>query len=319
MAPVASVGAERDHAPRVLQPNGSGHPSKGRPKEEGTVNVVGNDGVVLDATFSVEESPLSLLYESAGGRIGVNARNRDYGRGLVLVLNRLGKLSAIVTDIRVDSIVTRRLPPDMRSITLRRHDMPLRMADVDDFDDLKRDILTAAREPGAREGASRGGSSRRLRFTIDAPGWSASAMERALAGHGTVPEADAVHTVVDTAAGRTLAQSQGFLISPTIKRAVELHAMGRAIGYYSREWDVQDVHADHPYDLECRRRAEVKYVEVKGTTTSGKGVILTVNEVEHARVHHPNTELFVVSNIVVQQDGKSDPLASGGIDSRHPG
>jgi hypothetical protein len=201
----------------------------------------------------------------------------------MLVLRRLAEVGAAVTDIRVDSVITRRLPAGQQRVVLRRHRLPLALAQVSDFADLKRDISTAAREPGARQGASRGGSSRRLRFTLEADGWSAHELEHHVAGAGAIPEVDAVRHAVNLAAGRADARSQGFLMSPAIKRAVELHAMELAIAHYSRNWQVSDVHADHPYDLECRRGDRVIYVEVKGSTSRGEAVIVTPNEVRHAR------------------------------------
>jgi hypothetical protein len=147
------------------------------------MKLVADDGTVLDATFFVEHGPSHLVYESAGGRTVNNARNRDYGQGLELLLLRLAGLDAVITDIWVDSVVTRRLPLHQRRVSLRRYQLPLSLARVADLADLKRDLSTSAREPGARAGASRGGSSRRLRIGVEAPpGWLASDLERALAG-----------------------------------------------------------------------------------------------------------------------------------------
>jgi Domain of unknown function (DUF3883) len=282
------------------------------------VNVVADDGTVMDAKFSIEERPFSLVYESAGGKTGVNARNRDYRTGLLLILRRLATAGTVIAEVRVDSVVTRRLSRDEQRVELRRHPAPVVLAEVSDFDDLRRDISTAARAPGAREGSSRGGSSRRLRFELTPGHWNAAELERMVSGGGAVPDVDAVREVVQVAAGRVLGRTQGFLLSPAVKRAVELHAMGRAIAYYSREWDVEDVSADHSYDLECRRAQSVLYVEVKGSTSTGEVVIVTRNEVRHARSHHPDTELFIVSRIAVSHP-ETEPLASGGVEHRHPG
>lgn len=282
------------------------------------MNVVADDGTVLDATFSIDEEPLSLVYESAG-RTGVNARNRDYSRGLSLLLQRLRVVGGVIQDIHVDSVVTRRLPPEQRRVSLQRHRLPLALAAVGDLADLKGDISTAAREPGAREGARRGGSSRRLRFLFSAGTWAASDVKRVLAGSGAAPEAEVVHEVIEVAAGRAVGRTQGYLLSPAIKRAVEMHAMERAIAEYSTHWTVVDVHADHPYDLECRRETDLLHVEVKGTTSRGEAVIVTPNEVQHARSHHPRTELFVVSEIHVEETPGSPPRASGGTVAQYPG
>ena len=55
----------------------------------------------------------------------------------------------------------------------------------------------------------------------------------------------------------------------------------------------------------------MKHVEVKGTTTDGAEVILTPNEVRHAR-DNPCTALFVLSNITVERAEDGTVTATGG-------
>ena len=50
---------------------------------------------------------------------------------------------------------------------------------------------------------------------------------------------------------------------------------------------------------------------MKGTTTDGAEVILTRNEVRHAR-EYPYTALFVVSNITVERAEDGTVTATGG-------
>lgn len=88
--------------------------------------------------------------------------------------------------------------------------------------------------------------------------------------------------------------------------------MERAAEHFEGEgWTVEDISGTESYDLRCVRGDEEMHVEVKGTTTGGSSVILTKNEVEHAREQHPDTALFVVSDVeVVSED---DPVeVSGG-------
>jgi hypothetical protein len=77
-------------------------------------------------------------------------------------------------------------------------------------------------------------------------------------------------------------------------------------------WSVQDVGATLSYDLHCSdsdgRRL---YVEVKGTTGPLTSIVLTANEVELARSHHPNTALYVVHDITLG-GVPEDPQATGG-------
>jgi predicted RNA-binding protein with PUA-like domain len=117
---------------------------------------------------------------------------------------------------------------------------------------------------------------------------------------------------VEDAAGKIArrGRGQGFQLDQEAKVAIEAHAMNMAAEFYSTAWDVDDVHGMESYDLICRRGNEVKHVEVKGTTTDGAEVILTPNEVRHAR-ENPRTALFVVSNIVVERADDGTVTATG--------
>ena len=117
----------------------------------------------------------------------------------------------------------------------------------------------------------------------------------------TSPAEQAEEAVKD-AAGKVArrGRGQGFQLDQEVKVAVEALAMNMATAFYSKTWDVEDVHGTKSYDLICRRGDEVKHVEVKGTTTDGAEVILTPNEVRHAR-EHPCAALFVVSDITVER------------------
>jgi hypothetical protein len=55
----------------------------------------------------------------------------------------------------------------------------------------------------------------------------------------------------------------------------------------------------------------VKHVEVKGTTTNGAEVILTLNEVKHAHAY-PCTALFILSNIIIERSENGTVTAVGG-------
>ncbi len=128
----------------------------------------------------------------------------------------------------------------------------------------------------------------------------------------TSPTEQAEEAVKD-AAGKVArpGRGQGFQLDQQMKVAVEALAMNMAAEFYSNDWDVEDVHGTESYDLVCRRGDEVKHVEVKGTTTDGAEVILTPNEVRHAR-EHLYTALFVVSNITVERAEDGTVIATGG-------
>lgn len=126
------------------------------------------------------------------------------------------------------------------------------------------------------------------------------------------PVEQAEEAVKDAAGkGRRPGRGQGFQLDQNAKIAVENLAMEAATKFYSTDWDVEDVHGTQSYDLVCRRGAEVKHVEVKGTTTDGAEVILTPSEVRHAR-ENPRTALFILSNITLERDEDGTATASGG-------
>ncbi len=100
----------------------------------------------------------------------------------------------------------------------------------------------------------------------------------------------------------TTGKGQGFGLSPTERKAVEAHAMARAIEFFRRQWDtVDDVSGRLSYDLLCSCGDTRLRVEVKGTITSGSEIILTRNEVEEARTE--GYALFVVSEIQIDRFG----------------
>ena len=130
-----------------------------------------------------------------------------------------------------------------------------------------------------------------------------------------VPESPAkqAEDAVQDAAGKIArrGRGQGFQLDQEAKVAVEARAMNAATEFYGKDWDVEDVHATESYDLICRRGDEVKHVEVKGTTTDGAEVILTPNEVTHAR-KNPCTALFVLSGITIERAEDGTVTATGG-------
>lgn len=107
-------------------------------------------------------------------------------------------------------------------------------------------------------------------------------------------------------------KSQGFGLSPQLRRAVEKYSVKMATEYFENKgWlNIQDVGDFASYDLTMVRNGVVHIVEVKGTTGLGENVILTKNEVAIHNEHFPNNALVVVSEIIIES---SDPvLLSGG-------
>lgn len=85
--------------------------------------------------------------------------------------------------------------------------------------------------------------------------------------------------------------------------------MDMAKRHYSDRWpEVTDVSLTKPFDLLCRHGDRELRVEVKGTTSLGLSVLLTANEVQHARENNGRVALFVVSEIIL-----ASGRCSGGI------
>jgi Protein NO VEIN, C-terminal len=104
----------------------------------------------------------------------------------------------------------------------------------------------------------------------------------------------------------------GFDLSGLERKAVEQHAMNLALEYYRERWNiVDDVHERESYDLRCRRSKLEHHVEVKGTTGSDTAILLSKNEVQHARDFYPNVSLFIVSEVRLEDD-QTGPIATGG-------
>jgi hypothetical protein len=97
---------------------------------------------------------------------------------------------------------------------------------------------------------------------------------------------------------------QGLESDFELRKAIELHAMAAAEAYYKTRWNtVENVSSTKPFDLRCSTDAQELHVEVKGTRSNGTSIILTKNEVEHARRQFPNIELFVLFNIELDERG----------------
>jgi hypothetical protein len=287
-------------------------------KKRVAINIVDNDGTVLDATFSVlyGDDQLSVVYESSGGRAGgPNPRNLQYRRGLNVLLRRLQQLDAVIDEIRVESERTRLLPVDQQRVRIENRSFPLPLAGLGDVEDLRREISRYGRKVGQspEKAIQSGGSSRRLRIFISGVSLDAQTLERQVAGSGIDAESPAVEAVVEIAAGRARGDGQGFLVSQAVRKAVESYAVAWAMRHYtSQGWTVDDVGLTESYDLDCTRSPDRLHVEVKGTTTRGEKIILTSNEVAHARTWHPNVELFLVSDIEVYESDTDHPVPSGG-------
>jgi hypothetical protein len=111
---------------------------------------------------------------------------------------------------------------------------------------------------------------------------------------------------------------QGLRVSPEMRKAIEHHAMDEARRHFRTcGYSVRNVSKNHPYDLRCRKKREI-HVEVKGTRTAGEKIILTRNEVEHAKDHRRNMALFVLRDVKISRKNGRVIASGGRRDVTHP-
>ena len=115
-----------------------------------------------------------------------------------------------------------------------------------------------------------------------------------------------------SAARKPSSGGQGYARDQAAKVATELHAMKTAVKFYEGlGYEVVDTSSNESFDLLCAKGGEVLKVEVKGTASLGKQVLVTANEVKEARMSGVKTDLFILHSIKVV-----DSKATGGTINR---
>ena len=132
---------------------------------------------------------------------------------------------------------------------------------------------------------------------------------------GTPPEVIDATEAAALAAGRRPPPTAGQGNRPNAQQrsAIELHAMKLARDELVKMGctHISDTSSNSPYDYRCEFKGSDLYVEVKGTTSAGKEVVVTRGEVEHHQSHYPQNALVIVSEIrLVGSDGMT---AEGGV------
>jgi hypothetical protein len=96
--------------------------------------------------------------------------------------------------------------------------------------------------------------------------------------------------------------TQGFGLSAPQKKAVEECAMVAARRLYeSKGFSVRDVSKTKPFDLLAQKGSLTRFIEVKGSTGDGAGIILTRREVMHMKSNPSNSVLVVISSIGLRE------------------
>ncbi len=130
----------------------------------------------------------------------------------------------------------------------------------------------------------------------------------------SLPSAAAAKTAVEPS--RRSRRGSGYLADVELKRAVERHAVRRAIELYDSEgYSCEDVGTTQSYDLRLRKGVVEVHVEVKGSTGDADTVELTSNEVSHSNVSPHETHLVVVDQIKHQRDAEGIITTGGRLRS----
>ncbi|MBT2565905.1 DUF3883 domain-containing protein [Arthrobacter sp. ISL-85] len=105
------------------------------------------------------------------------------------------------------------------------------------------------------------------------------------------------------------AVGQGLQMDAVVRKAIENAAQNRLMRYYRDfGWTVTDTRHNRPYDAVAVRGDERIYLEAKGTQIRGDSVIVTRNEVNHAR-QHPGLCMMGVWSGMRMTEGVVDPEA----------
>jgi len=280
------------------------------------IRVADDQGALLDACVSLKWNggdAASITFESQGG-----GRNKDYIRAHDLVVCRLASMSATLVDALVVSSETSKFDEEDRRFLMGRRPYPQHLTPTTDAVEAARLLRRGAAEIGRRKGATGPGNRAKrveIRFIIDGltarpPLWL---NERLIKPSGALD----VEAVLLASRPRVKQLHPFYMHDSVARREVELRAMQVAIEHLSRSWDhVVDVSSTESFDLLCRSASEMLHVEVKGTTSDGATIVLTRNEVLHARNEYPRIALFVVSWIDLSLRGDS-PVATGGVLTRY--
>lgn len=273
------------------------------------LRILDETGEPLSASFevTVDRSRLTCIMHSAGGksRAAPFERNRDYAEALRVILQRLGAMDAVMTDLLLDSDQVRdRFSEDDRRIEFG-YNLPLTLRRVDDFDRLRKAITRAQASMFRAEGAKSSGNGRkRIKMTISLPGDATPSVDQVKRELSALP----------TQEGSRQGKGQGRRPNAAERKAIEDAAMDAAFVHYKEDdWYTENVSQERiGYDIRCRRGdGEELHVEVKGTVGNAQSVILTAGEVAHAEAFPEQAALFVLFNVQIRGTG-NDVVAFGG-------
>jgi hypothetical protein len=125
------------------------------------------------------------------------------------------------------------------------------------------------------------------------------------------PEVDFAEEVASVSVGaKKTPAGAGFRVNAQEIKAVERRAVDLARAHYEDDgWNV--IEKGKPFDLLVTKGSEELHVEVKGTVSQGRKVVLTRGEVEHHKGRSPNNALVIVRGIKLDRS-EAEATANGG-------
>jgi superfamily II DNA or RNA helicase/diadenosine tetraphosphate (Ap4A) HIT family hydrolase len=166
--------------------------------ESATIQIVDDNGVALAAHFALHTflgQPTGLLFKAGGGGM-----NKQYVQGLDILLARLEKIEAIITDAYVDSGKVRQLSIASRRLPLPvGHIYPCQLSSISDLIILRKSFLSAMKVIGRSPTAKKtsGNSTKAMTLLLgNVQHCSANDLVTYLAGQGPPPVSKAVDSGV---------------------------------------------------------------------------------------------------------------------------
>lgn len=279
-------------------------PSADRVRTEG--------GDSLDARFHVasDGAGIAIFLESRSGALrSPQRRNPDYNEALWYILARLAASRGVLLDATVESSETLAFDIEQKRLVISQT-YPVPIAAYDPSE-LRLQLTRAQRVVGRLDSAGPGGNNtKRIRLLVELPETADPEAVRELLISGSMdPVRDAIEAIKSIAGGR---RGQGFATDSASRKAVEVHAMEATRRALEAEgWTVEDVSRERSFDFLCERQGEELRVEVKGTRGGSGEILVTANEVQHAR-DHGAVALAIVTSIKVRYGADGTPIAEGG-------
>lgn len=114
-------------------------------------------------------------------------------------------------------------------------------------------------------------------------------------------------------------EKMGTTLGVADRQAVERRAVAVASMWLeSQGYNVTDVGATESFDLDARKGPDRLFVEVKGTTSAGREVVLTSNEVKLNHEQYPQTMLVLVHHILLDRSTWPPVATAGMLTIIHP-